>query len=110
MLPTAGNRVPSTESNRSPVMPPQALQTRPLEPSSYPSHLDDAVETFLAERPRLLRIAYGIVGNVAAAEDVVQETWLRWQRCDRGEINNPAAFLATATTRLAINVIQSAGH
>ncbi len=103
-------------------MSPQTLQSRPLaasasenpanenDCSSSPPDLDDAVKTFLAERPRLLRIAYGIVGNVAAAEDVVQEAWLRWQRSNRGEINNPAAFLATATTRLAINVIQSAGH
>ena len=78
-------------------------------PSTAPD-LDDAVEIFLAERTRLFRIAYGIVGSAAAAEDVVQEAWLRWQRCNRGEISNPAAFLATATTRLAINVIQSAGH
>ena len=77
---------------------------------SFGPDLDRAVAIFVGERTRLMRIAHGIVGNVAAAEDVVQETWLRWQRSNRREINNPAAFLATATKHLAINVIQSAGH
>jgi RNA polymerase sigma-70 factor (ECF subfamily) len=72
--------------------------------------LDHAARVFLAERTRLFRIAYRVIGNVAGAEDVVQETWLRWQRTNRDEINNPAAFLTTATTHLAINVIQSARH
>ena len=72
--------------------------------------LEHAVQVFLAERSRLFRIAYRVIGNVAGAEDVVQEAWLRWQRTDRDEIHNPAAFLTTATTHLAINVIQSARH
>ena len=72
--------------------------------------LDRALQVFLAERTRLLRIAYRVVGDVAGAEDVVQDAWLRWQRVDRREINNPAAFLTTATTHLAINLIQSARH
>jgi RNA polymerase sigma-70 factor (ECF subfamily) len=72
--------------------------------------LDQALRIFLAERTRLLRLAYRVVGDIAAAEDVVQDAWLRWQRVDRREINNPAAFLTTATTHLAINVIQSARH
>lgn len=72
--------------------------------------LDHAVQVFLAERTRLLRVAYRVVGDSAAAEDVVQEAWIRWQRVDRRSIKNPAAFLTTATTHLAINVIQSARH
>ena len=74
------------------------------------TELDRAARAFLAERTRLFRIAYRVIGNVAAAEDVVQEAWLRWQRTNRHEINNPAAFLTTVTTHLAINVLQSAGH
>ena len=50
------------------------------------------------------------MGDVAGAEDVVQDAWLRWQRVDRRTIKNPAAFLTTATTHLAINLIQSARH
>lgn len=72
--------------------------------------LDIALDTFLAQRTRLFRMAYQILGDVSAAEDVVQEVWLRWQLTHRVEINNPAAFLTTATTRLAINVVQSARH
>jgi len=70
--------------------------------------LDQALQIFLAERTRLLRVAYRVVGDVGTAEDVVQDTWLRWQRMDRREVKNPAAFLTTATTHLAINLIQSA--
>jgi RNA polymerase sigma factor (sigma-70 family) len=69
---------------------------------------DSALEVFLRERTRLFRIAYRVTGDPTTADDVVQEAWLRWQRVDRREVRNPAAFLATATTHLAINVIQSA--
>jgi len=72
--------------------------------------LDVALDVFLAQRTRLFRIAYRVVGDVASAEDVVQEAWLRWQRTDRRVIKNPAAFLTTTTTHLAINVIQSARY
>jgi RNA polymerase sigma-70 factor (ECF subfamily) len=51
-----------------------------------------------------------VLGDRVAAEDVVQEVWIRWQRVDRGAVKNPAAFLTTATTHLAINVHQSARH
>jgi RNA polymerase sigma factor (sigma-70 family) len=70
--------------------------------------LDGALDTFLDQRTRLFRIAHRITGDIATAEDVVQDAWLRWQRVDRAEIKNPAAFLTTTTTHLAINVIQSA--
>lgn len=74
------------------------------------TELDHALEIFLAQRTRLFRIAYRVTGDVSGAEDVVQDAWLRWQRTDRAEIKNPAAFLTTTTTHLAINVIQSARH
>jgi RNA polymerase sigma factor (sigma-70 family) len=71
-------------------------------------NLDDAVATFLEVRPRLLAIAYRFLSSTTDAEDVVQETWLRWQRTDRTVVENPHALLATMTTRLAINLSQSA--
>lgn len=70
--------------------------------------LDQATADFLVVRPRLFGIAYRIVGNAPEAEDIVQDVWLRWQRTDRSEVVDPAAFLATATTRLAINLVRSA--
>src|SRR3954452_20188007 len=70
--------------------------------------LDTATKVFITARPRLFGIAYRVLGSVAEAEDVVQDAWLRWQRTDRAEVVDPAAFLATVTARLAINVAQSA--
>lgn len=70
--------------------------------------LDRAAQQFMAARPQLFGIAYRILGTAAEAEDVVQDAWLRWQKTDRTEVKEPAAFLATVTARLAINVAQSA--
>jgi RNA polymerase sigma-70 factor (ECF subfamily) len=66
------------------------------------------VAVFSGVRPRLFGIAYRMLGSATEAEDLVQEVWLRWQTTDRGAVRNPAAFLATTTTRLAINALQSA--
>jgi RNA polymerase sigma-70 factor (ECF subfamily) len=75
-----------------------------------PEDLEDALEVFMAERTHLLRVAYRVVGDAAGAEDVVQDAWVRWQRMNRREVNNPAAWLTTATTHLAINTIQTARY
>ncbi len=69
---------------------------------------EHAVATFASVRPRLFGIAYRMLGSAADAEDIVQDVWLRWQNADRAAVDNPAAFLATATTRLCINAAQSA--
>ncbi|MFI6263022.1 RNA polymerase sigma-70 factor [Micromonospora sp. NPDC051006] len=68
----------------------------------------DAVRAFDAVRPRLFGIAYRMLGSVADAEDIVQDTWLRWQQADRSAVRDVAAFLATTTTRLALNAATSA--
>ena len=49
-----------------------------------------------------------MLGSAAEAEDIVQDVWLRWQATDRSVVLDPPAFLATTTTRLAINLAQSA--
>jgi RNA polymerase sigma factor (sigma-70 family) len=69
---------------------------------------DDGLSAFLSVRPRLFGIAYRMLGSAADAEDIVQDVWVRWQTTDRSVIRAAAAFLATMTTRLAINVMQSA--
>ncbi|MCX4572858.1 RNA polymerase sigma-70 factor [Streptomyces sp. NBC_01571] len=70
--------------------------------------LDRATRDFVAARPQLFGIAYRVLGSAVEAEDIVQEAWLRWQSTDRTDIREPAAFLATVTARLAINLAQSA--
>ncbi|SNT50954.1 RNA polymerase sigma-70 factor, ECF subfamily [Actinacidiphila glaucinigra] len=78
------------------------------EPSPSAQGLDEAAGVFMELQPRLFGIAYRVLGSAVEAEDVVQEVWLRWQKTDRSAVLSPAAFLSTTTTRLAINVAQSA--
>jgi len=67
-----------------------------------------ALAVFDEHRRRIFGIAYRMLGTVADAEDIVQETWIRWQNADRADIREPGAFLATVATRLSINATQSA--
>lgn len=69
--------------------------------------LDAAAAVFAEQRRRLFGIAYRMLGTVSDAEDIVQDAWIRWQNTDRSRVKEPAAFLATITTRLSINVLQS---
>ena len=69
---------------------------------------DDGLSAFVPVRPRLFGIAYRMLGSRAEAEDIVQDVWLRWQSTNRSAVENPPAFLATTTTRLCINLAQSA--
>jgi RNA polymerase sigma-70 factor (TIGR02957 family) len=71
-------------------------------------NLDEALAVFQEVRGRLFGIAYRMLGSAGEAEDLVQDTWLRWQGTDRSVVQDPPAFLATTTTRLAINALQSA--
>lgn len=71
------------------------------------TELEDALTTFDAHRRRLFGVAYRMLSTVADAEDVVQETWIRWQNTDRSKVQEPIAFLTTIVTRLSINVLQS---
>lgn len=64
--------------------------------------------SFVHARPRLFGIARRVLGSASDADDVVQEAWIRWQESDRSVVRDPAAFLATTTTRLALNVSRSA--
>ena len=67
-------------------------------------------ELIKEQRPRLLGIAYRMVGSLADAEDIVAEAWLRWCAADQAEIVSPDAWLTTVTTRVAIDYLRSARH
>jgi RNA polymerase sigma-70 factor (ECF subfamily) len=74
-----------------------------------PSTVSEAdVASFQSVRPRLFGIAHRVLGSPSQADDVVQDAWIRWQDTDRSKVRDATAFLATTTTRLAINVTQSA--
>ncbi len=64
--------------------------------------------TFSELRPRLVRLAYRMLGSVADAEDIVQEAWLCWLATDHASVREPAAFLRTIVTRLCLNELKSA--
>jgi RNA polymerase sigma-70 factor (TIGR02957 family) len=84
-------------------------QTPPsLHPDAETSEHDDGLSAFAGVRPRLFGIAYRMLGSAAEAEDVVQDVWMRWQSANRKVVENPPAYLATTTTRLCINLAQSA--
>ena len=63
----------------------------------------DKASSFEAVRARLLALAYRMLGSRAEAEDVVQDVWLKWHLADTQEVQTPAAWLTTITTRAAID-------
>ncbi|MDB4969303.1 MAG: polymerase sigma-70 factor [Myxococcales bacterium] len=63
-------------------------------------------ETFESHRPALLALAYRMLGDMARAEDMVQEAWLRWQG-RRAEVDTPRAYLITMVTRLCLDDLTS---
>jgi RNA polymerase sigma-70 factor (ECF subfamily) len=69
---------------------------------------DTGTQTFEAHRPRLVRLAYRMLGSVAEAEDVVQDAWLRWQQTDQAKVESSIAFLSRIVTRLCLDVMKSA--
>lgn len=69
--------------------------------------LDDATAAFLSHRNLLFTVAYEMLGSAADAEDVVQETWLRWMKLDPEHIVDPRAFLVRIATRLALDRLRT---
>lgn len=68
----------------------------------------DAAGSFNPLRPKLIRVAYRMLGSVAEAEDVVQDAFLRWLDTDRAAVREPEAFLRRIVTRLCLDVMKSA--
>ncbi len=70
--------------------------------------MDTSLDRFTQLRPRVLGVAYRMLGSMAEAEDVAQEVWLRWNGTDREAIENAEAWLVATTTRIAIDELRMA--
>jgi RNA polymerase sigma-70 factor, ECF subfamily len=80
----------------------------PRHDSATPPPGADLAAEFEALRPQLTRVAYGMLGSLAEAEDIVQEAWLRLGRADRAAIDDLRAWLTTVVGRLALDALGSA--
>ncbi|SFT99821.1 RNA polymerase sigma-70 factor, ECF subfamily [Geodermatophilus amargosae] len=68
---------------------------------------DPFVDPFIAHRGLLFTVAYEMLGSAADADDVVQETWLRWAEADRMAVRDPRAYLVRIVTRQALNRLRT---
>jgi RNA polymerase sigma factor (sigma-70 family) len=64
-------------------------------------------DPFLAHRSLLFTVAYEMLGSAADADDVVQETWLRWAEADQAAVRDPRAYLVRIVTRQALNRLRT---
>ena len=71
---------------------------------------DLATEAFVAHRNLLFTVAYEMLGSAADAEDVLQETWLRWAGVDLGTVRDQRAYLVRITTRQALRRLRTLGR
>jgi RNA polymerase sigma-70 factor (TIGR02957 family) len=71
---------------------------------------DAATEAFLAHRNLLFTVAYEMLGSAADAEDVLQETWLRWAGVDLDTVRDQRAYLVRITTRQALARLRTLGR
>jgi RNA polymerase sigma-70 factor (TIGR02957 family) len=71
---------------------------------------DPATEAFLAHRNLLFTVAYEMLGSAADAEDVLQETWLRWAGVELDTVQNQRAYLVRITTRQALTRLRTLGR
>ncbi len=67
----------------------------------------DSTELFEEHRTHLRAVAYRMLGSVAEADDAVQDAWLRFDRADTSEVENPGAWLTTVVARVCLNVLRS---
>ncbi|GAB2956933.1 RNA polymerase sigma-70 factor [Streptomyces pseudoechinosporeus] len=64
-------------------------------------------DLFVAHRSLLFTVAYEMLGSAADAEDVVQESWLRWAGVDQSQVGDPRAYLIRTVTRQALNRLRT---
>ncbi|MFJ8961285.1 RNA polymerase sigma-70 factor [Lentzea sp. NPDC102401] len=72
--------------------------------------MDAATDTFVSHRNLLFTIAYEMLGSAADAEDVLQETWLKWSGVDHGGVENHRAYLVRIVTRQALGRLRTLGR
>ncbi|MER5599234.1 RNA polymerase sigma-70 factor [Streptomyces sp. NPDC002265] len=72
--------------------------------------MDSVTRAFVAHRSLLFTVAYEMLGSAADAEDVLQETWLRWAGVDPGTVRDPRAYLVRITTRQALSQLRTLGR
>ncbi|MFE0515161.1 RNA polymerase sigma-70 factor [Streptomyces sp. NPDC058964] len=76
-------------------------------PHAHGGHRDRATESFVAQRNLLFTVAYEMLGSAADAEDVLQETWLRWADVDLDTVRDERAYLVRITTRQALGRLRT---
>jgi len=81
--------------------------TDTAEPLARGGPMDAATEAFLAHRNLLFTVAYELLGSAADAEDVLQETWLRWVGVDLDTVRDQRAYLVRITTRQALDRLRT---
>jgi RNA polymerase sigma-70 factor (ECF subfamily) len=69
---------------------------------------DPNASVFETHRSLLMGIAYRMLGSVSDAEDMVEETWLRWSQMDPGRVESPRSWLVTVVSRLCLDRLKSA--
>lgn len=75
-----------------------------------PERMDSATEAFVAHRNLLFTVAYEMLGSAADAEDVLQETWLRWTGVDLETVRDERAYLVRITTRQSLSRLRALGR
>ena len=78
-----------------------------LQPLAVDRRVGMTDDPFVTHRSLLFTVAYEMLGSAADAEDVVQETWLRWADVDRAEVRDPRAYLVRIVTRQALNRLRT---
>ncbi|MFG2089504.1 RNA polymerase sigma-70 factor [Spirillospora sp. NPDC048824] len=79
-------------------------------PPAHGDGADPATEAFVAHRNLLFTVAYEMLGSAADAEDVLQETWLRWAGVDLAAVRDRRAYLVRITTRQALTRLRTLGR
>ncbi|MEU7747608.1 RNA polymerase sigma-70 factor [Nonomuraea sp. NPDC049158] len=76
-------------------------------PLTGDSPMDAATEAFVTHRNLLFTVAYEMLGSAADAEDVLQETWLRWMKVDLAQVYDQRAYLVRITTRRSLDRLRT---